>query len=80
MEVRGLLSQLCITLGFCLPPLAIERLATSPPDDSDEFTEAVLVADGYAAGYGVAHSDPLFKQSRELVVEAFIRHQTESES
>jgi hypothetical protein len=55
-KVRALLSQLCVKLGFCLPPLEIERLATSPPEDSDEFTEAVLVAEGY----GVAHSGPLF--------------------
>ena len=45
-EVRALLSELCVTLGFCLPPLEIERLATSPPEDSDDFTEAVLVAEG----------------------------------
>jgi hypothetical protein len=75
-EVRGLLSQLCVRLGFCLPPVEIERLATSPPEDSDEFTKAVLVAEGY----GVATSDPLFNQAREIVAQAFIRHQSRTES
>ena len=74
-EVRALLSQLCVKLGFCLPPLEIERLATSPPEDSDEFTRSVLVAEGY----GVVTSDPLFKQVRELVAQAFIGHQSRTE-
>ena len=75
-EVRGLLSQLCAMLVFCLPPLEIERLAMSPPDNSDDFTEAVLVAEGY----GVAKSDPLFHHARELVAQAFLRHQSRTES
>jgi hypothetical protein len=75
-EVRGLLSQLCIRLGFCLPALEIERLATSPPEDSDEFTKAVFVAEGY----GITKSDPIFKQARELAAQAFMRHQTRTES
>jgi hypothetical protein len=69
--VRGLLSQLCVTLGFCLPPSEIERLAATPPGDSDEFTNAVLAAEGY----GLANSDPIFQQARELVAQAFVRHQ-----
>lgn len=28
-EVRALLADLCVKLGFCLPPLEIERLTTS---------------------------------------------------
>jgi hypothetical protein len=74
-EVRALLAQLCVKLGFCLPPVEIERFAASPPGDSDEFTEAVLVAEGY----GLATSDPLFDQVREVVAQAFIRHQSQTE-
>jgi len=74
-EVRALLSQLCVELGFCLPPLEIERLAVSPPEDSDDFTEAVLVAEGY----GAASSDPLFKQAKKLVAQAFMRHRRDDE-
>jgi hypothetical protein len=73
-EVQGLLSELCVRLGFCLPPLEIERLAASPPDDSDEFTEAVLIIEGY----GVPSQDPILDQVRDLVAEAFSRHRTGS--
>jgi hypothetical protein len=44
--------------------------------DIDEFTRAVLVSDGC----GVATSDPLFSQVRELVAQAFIDHQANSPS
>lgn len=69
-EVRGLLSELCVQLGLCLPPVEVERLATSPPDDSDEFTEAVLATEGY----GFLTSDPVVDQARQLVAQAFKRH------
>ena len=72
-EVRGLLSELCIRSGFCLAPPHVERLAISPPDDSDEFAEAVLVTEGY----GFATSDQLVGQARELVAQAFRRHLAE---
>jgi hypothetical protein len=75
-EVRALLSQLCVKLGFYLPHYEIERFAASPPGDSDDFTEAVLVAEGY----GVATSDPLFDQVREIVAQSFIRHQSQTQS
>ncbi|MGD0580433.1 MAG: hypothetical protein ABSC08_16085 [Bryobacteraceae bacterium] len=74
-EVRALLSQLCVKFGFCLPPVEIERFAASSPGDSDEFTEAVLVAEGY----GVSTSDPLFDQVRESVAQEFFRHQSRTQ-
>jgi len=61
-------------LGFCLPPIEIDRMAASPARDIDEFTRAVFVAEGY----GVVTSDPLFNQARELVAQAFIEHQSKS--
>jgi hypothetical protein len=51
--------------------MELEKMACSPPRDIDEFTRAVLVADGY----GVATSDPLYNRVRELVAQAFIDHQ-----
>jgi hypothetical protein len=74
-KVRRLLSRLCVRLGFCLPAFEIERLATSLTNDSDEFPKAALLAEGY----GVAKSDPIFNQARELVAQAFVRHQSETE-
>jgi hypothetical protein len=69
-EVRALLSELCVTLGFRLPQPEIERLVASHPNDSDEFTEAVLSADGY----GIEKSE-ILQEARELVAKAFLRHQ-----
>ena len=71
-EVQALLSKLCIKLGFCLPPVEIERLAASPLRDIDEFTQAIFVAEGF----GVVRSDGLFDQVREVVTQAFIDHQS----
>ena len=45
-QVRALLQQLCVELGFCLPPLEIEKLASDPPSGVLDFTNAVLVAEG----------------------------------
>src|SRR5512142_3427096 len=44
--VRQLLDELCIKLGFCLPPDENRRLIESPPRDVDAFTDAVFVAEG----------------------------------
>lgn len=71
-EVRALLSQLCTRFGFCLPPVEIEKLAASPPTDIDGFAAAALVAEGY----GFTKADPLCIQARELVAQAFMRHQS----
>jgi hypothetical protein len=45
-EVETLLYDLCVGLGFCLPPDAKRRLAQSPPADVDAFTDAVFEAEG----------------------------------
>jgi hypothetical protein len=45
VDVNIVISELCVRWNFCLPALEIERFANSPPEDSDEFTEAVLVAE-----------------------------------
>lgn len=46
-NVEFLLDELCIGLGFCLPPDAQVRLQESSPRDVDAFTDAVLVAEGF---------------------------------
>ncbi|MGW0432870.1 hypothetical protein ACWDV4_10035 [Micromonospora sp. NPDC003197] len=45
-EVQPLLRELCVKLGFCLPPDEIHRLCESPPGDVDSFTDAVFQAEG----------------------------------
>ncbi len=46
IQVKSLLSELCVMLGFCLPPDEKTRLRESPPTDLDEFTDAVIRAEG----------------------------------
>jgi hypothetical protein len=45
-QVDALLSELCVTMGFCLPPDEAARLRKSPPTDVDAFTDAVIRAEG----------------------------------
>lgn len=45
-QIELLLSELCVELGFCLPPDAQARLKSDPPVDADDFTDAVLRAEG----------------------------------
>ena len=72
-EVDSLLSKLCIDLGFCLPPTSQRDLAHSPPTSVLEFVDAVFRAE---------ELDPdtadrrLFRQVRDLLQDAFDRHET----
>jgi hypothetical protein len=46
-DLQGLLDELCVRLGFCLPPQAQKRLCqTLPPFDVNEFTDAVFATEG----------------------------------
>ena len=44
--VEALLAELCVALGFCLPPDEQARLRASAPADVDEFTDALIRAEG----------------------------------
>ncbi|WP_144128278.1 hypothetical protein [Catellatospora sichuanensis] len=64
-DVQRLLNELCIKLGFCLPPDDIRRLCESPPGDVDTFTDAVFEAEGMG---DMAYVDKyLRRQVREVV-------------
>ena len=45
-QVRCLLDELCIDLGFCLPPADAERLAKDHPLNAREFADAIYRAEG----------------------------------
>lgn len=62
-RVEGLLADICIRYGFCLPPDEIDALVAAPPPDVDSFVDAVLVAEG---------RDPALcdKETREYLSEA----------
>ncbi|MEU9352575.1 hypothetical protein AB0D65_16685 [Streptomyces griseoloalbus] len=62
-EVRQLLHELCVDLGFCLPPQEQRRLEQAPPADADSFTYAVYEAEGMDPGV----HDQLRRQVRERI-------------
>jgi len=45
-RVETLLAELCVVLGFCLPPEAVARLKSNPPTDVEQFTDAVIRSEG----------------------------------
>ncbi|TMQ90206.1 hypothetical protein ETD83_36460 [Actinomadura soli] len=66
-EIAFLLRDLCLHLGFCLTPEDQANLCTTPPADTDAFTDAVFGAEGL---------DPslhkrLQRQVRETVARTF---------
>ena len=44
--IQPLLDELCVDLGFCLPPAEQAHLRQAPLVDVDQFTDAVFVAEG----------------------------------
>jgi hypothetical protein len=69
-EVVRLLNELCIGLGFCLPPDDNERLRADPPEDPDAFTNAVFVAEGMDP---ILSDGDLWRSVRGRVLDAFRR-------
>lgn len=45
-QVKPLLYELCLRLGFCLPPADQRRLEREPPSGVDAFADAVFIAEG----------------------------------
>ena len=67
-EVRILLDDLCVRLGFCLPPAERMRLCEAPPADTRSFTDAVFHAEGLDPATADLH---LYRQVRARVARAF---------
>ena len=66
-EVTLLLRDLCVELGFCLPPDDHDSLRDSPPNDVDDFAAAVFRVEGMEA----AQHPHLYGQVRQKVAKAF---------
>lgn len=62
-NAERLLNELCIKLGFCLPPDKKRQLLASPPADVDAFTDAVIEAEGMG---DMSYTDTR-RQVREVV-------------
>ena len=45
VRVEAMLYELCVRLGFCLPPEEHERIKAQPPLDAEGFTDAVFIAE-----------------------------------
>jgi hypothetical protein len=67
-EVHWLLHDLCVKLGFCLPPDVVESLKRQPPAGAEEFTDAVFAAEGLDP---TTADRKLFRQVKAMVAKAF---------
>ncbi len=68
VDTEKLLYELCVTLGFCLPPDDNKRLIASPPSTIDAFTDEVIRAEGLDP---LTMSSNLGAQMREIVTSYF---------
>jgi hypothetical protein len=69
-EVRQLLDELCVDMGFCLPPLARSQLEQMPPGEADAFARAVFVAENLNPEVA---DRQLFHQVRDRIADAMRR-------
>lgn len=63
-ELEYLLYDLCVDLGFCIPPNDAERIASTTALEADEFACLVIEAEGMNPEYE--------KQWRRKIREKFI--------
>jgi len=73
-KVEVLLYELCIKLGYCLPPKDIVRLSENPPGTVDDFTKAVFTAEGVE----YAGERQRWRSVRDIVAQHFSRWEEES--
>jgi len=68
VDVAQLLNDLCVRLGYCLPPDAQQRIVSDPPTSVDAFTDAVVEAEGLDP---VLMATEQRQQVRRMVAAAF---------
>jgi hypothetical protein len=68
VDAFRLLSDLCVQLGYCLPPDDQQRIIRGPPTSVDAFTDAVVVAEGFDP---VLMATEQRQQVRRMVAAAF---------
>jgi hypothetical protein len=67
--IECLLDDLCVRLGFCLPPSEHADLVEAPPPSVESFTDAVFRAEGLDPDA----NKQLRRQVTEMVSAAFAR-------
>lgn len=68
VDVVKLLNDLCVQLGYCLPPESQQRIVNDPPTSVDAFTDAVVIAEGFDP---VLMATEQRQQVRRMVAVAF---------
>lgn len=68
MDVGQLLNDLCMRLGYCLPPDDQQGIISDPPTPVDAFTDAVVTAEGFDP---VLMATKQRRQVRRMVAAAF---------
>ncbi len=69
VQVKWLLDDLCVQLGFCLPPDDYMRLQKDPPSEPEGFTDAVFVAEGMDPSLA---DRQLFRRVRAMIRSAYL--------
>ena len=69
-QVSRLLDELCVRLGFCLPPADTVRIQQEPPLDARDFANAVFLAEGMDPEASDLH---LWRQVRDVIQVHFAR-------
>lgn len=70
IETGELLEDLCLHLGFCLPPAAHAQLMRETPGDAASFTDVVIQAEGLELQMVDKH---LYRSVHDMVAAAFAR-------
>lgn len=68
VDAARLLNDLCVRLGYCLPPEDQQRIIDDPPTSVDAFTDAVVAAEGFDP---VLMATEQRQQVRRMVAAAF---------
>lgn len=64
-KIKYLLNDLCVDLGFCIPPKDAKRIVESKQLEADDFACQILVAEGMNPEYEI--------QWRRKIREKFIK-------
>jgi hypothetical protein len=65
-QIRAVLSELCVRLGYCLPPSEYEAVESDPPTNPLAFAELAVTLEGV----GELDADA-FERVLEIVVKTF---------
>lgn len=65
-EIGNLLGDLCIELGFCLPPKEVDTILEKNHFTAEEFTKSVLIAEGMNPEMEIKHFRSIKRKFTDL--------------